>query len=228
MWFVALSNTGGSDAAVKVDVATGIATLFPLPGTNGFRPSLTQGADHNIWITNGNDSSIDRVTPSGVVTVFTTPTPDSAPSGITLGPDGNVWFIERQHFAFITPQGVVHELLNTSPEGAVFIISGSDGNLYAAGGGIDTVTQLSTAGSESSIDCPNTTYVNDLAEGPGHEIWLTLRGSAGLMKVNFATSSCSRPAGLPAGNTAAGLAKGADGHMWFADQANPAAIARYE
>ncbi len=213
-----LTGASVSPNVAKIATQSGIFTVYPLPmlASNYFPDGLVMGSDHRIYMTDTNNDVIYRITSSGNVVILTPPTSGSMPTAIALGSDGNIWFIENgvQQIAKITTAGTFSEF-PLGPTGTVQgdqLVSGADGNLYAAGDS-GKLYQISTAGSVlRGFSCKKLQFTIDAALGPDRQIWFT--NSLGIFEFNPSTGICSNTVKPP--NTApGGITEASDKNMWM-------------
>ena len=169
---------------------------------------ITRGSDGNLWFTEWVGNRTGRITPGGKVTEFTLPIPKvdgSVSYEIVAGPDGNVWFTVLRvtdlgpseagnAIGRITPRGTIRLFPVSQPvSDPLGITTGPDGNLW-----------FTEAHECAPRPC--------LGPVPPYEIErITPAGAI----TSFA---------LPATDGApTGIARGADGNLWFIEESQPGA-----
>jgi streptogramin lyase len=195
---------------------SGTITEFPASGTPA---GITTGPDGNLWFTECSASDISSFNPTTLaITTFSTLTAGATPQGITAGPDGKLWFTESTSDTIgnITTAGVVTEFLiptaNTHPH---YIAVGSDGALWFTQLGLDAVGRITTAGVITEILTPGTSWTSIATGGDGN-IWVGTNGEIGRI-VPGATPVVTMFANPHSGHIVAGMVKGPNGDVYFAD-----------
>ncbi len=211
----AISGTVGSETLTISAAATATEVGATLIAGVHAPVGIAPGPDGNMWFTEnslvGNGlSTIGRVTPSGAITEFSVGlqgSNKSAPVGIAAGPDGNMWF---------TDDG--------------FLAGGNDmiGRIAPSG----AITEFSTGLQESNKSVPIS-----IAPGADGNLWFTDQGSGmggsemiGRIAPSGAITEFAAPAGSKPGGSffvPSGIAPGADGNLWFADEGATPAIGQF-
>lgn len=113
------------DSAVFV-VSTSGTILHTYYAPHGSGPAgITDGSDHNLWITEPGINKIARMTTAGVFTQYALPTAGAGPAGIAAGQDGALWFTETNanKIGRITTAGSIREFsIPTAGSGASAIL----------------------------------------------------------------------------------------------------------
>jgi streptogramin lyase len=203
----------------------GVVTEYAL--AEGHTPDLIAlGPDGNLWFTewsyNGSvhGSRIGKITPAGTITEYALPSETSGPWGITPGPDGNLWFAE--HFAHrigrITPSGSITEFNVGSNREPTAIVSGPEGDLWAAAGqsesgGIPAVEKITTAGTVTEYPLPTGSDPGEIADGPDGDLWFTEHEGTKVAKMTPSGSVTEYTAAQHAG----AITAGPDGEVWFTE-----------
>ena len=192
IWFAVAAATGGVDRIARVTQA-GDVTLIPLTRTTGAVADMVLGPDGNFWLAQPSASKVSRVTPTGDLTEFAlAPAPAASrdPVAIAAGPDGNLWFVERAGRA----------VGRITPAGAVtrFALPAGSGD------------------------------PGDITPGPDGALWvvepdadrvgrMTTDGS--FSEYTLPTTTGAYPGRPGSGPYPFALTSGADGNVWFAEQA---------
>ena len=176
-------SNGGGNALLRIDVATGAATTFPLPVDAG-ATDLTVGPDGALWYTDFGFNRIGRMTLSGGVTEYPVPAEFEAPRSITTGPDGALWFtsntaqVGRMDTAgggfryYDLPEHATNIYAQPSA-----IRTGMDGNLWLGvllSSGPGRIVRVTPGGqiTEFPLTDPAGSAI-DLTPGPDGAIWFT-------------------------------------------------------
>jgi streptogramin lyase len=151
---------------------------------------ITAGPDGNIWFTKPDGHKIGRITSSGAVTEFDVP--GGRPYGIAAGPDGNVWFTDKSlpRIGRITPAG---EITQFPSSGAAYaIVTGADGNLWAAGH--LTLMRITPSGSMTDFFLPAMEiygwYPPAIAPAPDGSIWVTDPSDSQIVRFSLNPTAC--------------------------------------
>ncbi len=167
LWFTESSNNIG-----KI-TTTGHITEYTVPASDSAAgQQIAKGPDGNMWFTDVNNNSIGNITPTGTVTEYLIPTASAYPTGIAAGSDGNLWFTEAggvNSVGRITTGGTITEFPGPFCGGPV--VSGPDGNLYAAVGGRG-VCKITTTGAITSFPSGEAGGIAAVV-GPDKQIWMT-------------------------------------------------------
>jgi virginiamycin B lyase len=150
---------------------------------------ITAGPDGNIWFTKPDGHKIGRITSSGAVTEFDVP--GGRPRGIAAGPDGNVWFTDESlpRIGRITPAGEITQF--PTSRAAYAIVSGADGNLWAAGP--LTLMRITPSGSMTDFFLPAKRidgWYPAIASAPDGSIWVTDRTDSQIVRFSLAPTAC--------------------------------------
>jgi virginiamycin B lyase len=214
-----------SSGAIRV-FRTGLSRNSFYPGPGG----ITAGPDGNIWFTESH--RIGRITPNGRISEYHAGLgPKSEPTAITAGSDGNIWFTDEGNngdhaIGRITPRGQIKEFFNTP--GGQTITTGSDGNLWI---NIENgITRMPPRGPligqfttfTGSLD-PNNSRLQDITEGPDHNVWFTDDRSTSLMaagrigRITPDGQITEFGAGLQPDTRPRKITVGPDGNLWFTE-----------
>ena len=224
---------------------SGTITEFGLPANVGAPYAITSGPDGNIWVTTsnlgqGNQDWILRFTIDGAVTGQFPAGKGigdsrSAPERITSGPDGNLWFTEASanKIARMTPAGTLTEFAiptaDSAPRG---IVTGPDGNLWfvESSGNHAAIARITRKGgiAEYPLGGSSTDQLSptDIVAAPDGNLWfvqshpLAPQGEVGRVTTKGAITLFP----FPAGGRPVGLAVGADGNVWVADNGGNAIV----
>ncbi len=166
-----------SSAGVLNIAEYGKVTL--LPATWGSTLSDAIGPDGNLWVADSDRGAIRVITRTGQETSYPMLYPSTYPTAIMLGPDGALWFGEspygqHQGIGRITTGGAITEF--QPPEGNFpidTIVSGSDGNLWAAygHGGTGFIFRITTSGTFTQFPLPGRGIDGRIIEGPDGAVW---------------------------------------------------------
>jgi streptogramin lyase len=140
------------------------------------------------------------------------------PGQMTLGPDGNVWVLisgssANNEVAKVAPSGAVTEFDVNELIGAVDVVSGPDGNLWATK--TNNVVKFSPSNPAGAVSTP----VTGITDARG------ITSAAGDLWAASADKLVKIPPANPAGATsttitgmgARGISRGSDGSLWIAD-----------
>jgi streptogramin lyase len=205
LWFTDDSETKPSIGMVDLSGATPTITEYELPV--GAKPGqIALGPEGDLWFTDdGTEPAIYRVVPgaSGAIPEIEAFRGGLAvgarPAGIAAGPEGNMWFTDQgtePAVGVLTPQGAITEFR----------------------------TGLNAGSAPGSI-----------AAGPEGNLWLSDAGSTpaiARITPNAEAPTVKTPAirefseGLQAGSVPRGISTGADGNIWFTDDAPVPALGR--
>jgi virginiamycin B lyase len=184
----------------------GTITEFSTPGNPTYQ--MTAGPDGNVWVANG---GIGRLTTAGEFTNFTVPPADNGYYDIVdvaAGPDGAVWFADSdgERIGRITPAGDFTFVPVSEEPYAITL--GRDGNLWYAATDADVIGRVTPAGVVTTFKIPGSAPV-ELTAGPDGAIWF---GGSGIGRLTTSGTVTTFD-----GASAARLAPGRDGNVWFTD-----------
>lgn len=187
LWFTEISSP-----RIGRITTSGTVTEFTLL-TPSTALDITAGPDGNVWFTKPRDHKIGRITRSGSVTEFDVPG-TGTPYGIAAGPDGNVWFTDvyARRIGRITPTGEITQFPSSKP--AYAIVTGADGNLWAAGD--LTLMRITPNGSISDFFVPNATNgwyppnPNAIAAAPDGSIWVADNFTSQIVRFSLNSTTC--------------------------------------
>jgi len=148
--------------------------------------------DGSVWYTTnvasgnplpgGPRESIGRISPTGSIVEAVTPTFSSFPEKLTVGPDGAIWFTEPSagqigRAVFAGGQIQITEFRVTDGVtfgGGIFgIVTGSDGNLWMADGGISVVWRYNIAANTfTAFSLAGGSGPHAIAAGPDGNLWI--------------------------------------------------------
>lgn len=220
----------------------GSVTEFPFSSHEESEPLLiAPGPDGNVWFSiHGNKaaySAIGRISPSGTVLSEFSEGLHSIPLGLTAGPDGNVWFAAAGPDAIgrASVGGSIGEftagLESHEPER---IVLGPDGNLWFNIESSPTFNSLgwATPAGEINVIPPSAlmagSHPQGVTGGPEGDIWFADGGgSTGAIGRLAPCGHCTPKVeeftvGLPPKSAPESIATGADGNLWFTDEATGA------
>lgn len=218
LWF----STGGD--IMRITTA-GIVTDFPMPHGECSGSYLTEGPDGKVWFVDRCTNKIGKISRTGSIKEYSIPlTSTSFPYGIVAGPDSNLWFTvigltADARIGKITTSGVATEYESSELGQPEQIVSGPDGDLYAADYGANTLVQVTTSG---TITTYRTNFVDGsaltLASGPSGQIWIA-DDLVHLTMFDTTTHLFSALVRLPIINRVRpvglhGITMGSDGDMW--------------
>ncbi|MDB5095052.1 MAG: lyase-like protein [Candidatus Eremiobacteraeota bacterium] len=179
-----------ADGSIWITDTTGriVQTSISAPATNVAYPTsanvypyrIKLGPDGNLWFTEYFGTSIARITTGGAITEFDT---GGGTTNLAVGPDNNVWFTQRvmSRVGYILPGAPNTVTTFAVPGGGdpSGIVSGPDGNLWFTEQKSQKIGRVSTTGTFTMIDTPNTTSdVSSIAVGPDGNLWFTDYGGA--------------------------------------------------
>ncbi len=247
IWFT-LSHSGDAQGDSFGKLAMdGTVTLFavltpPGPFAESIVNYMAPGLDGNLWLTES--TAIARATPSGVVTEFPVgqaSNSDDVPMGrIIYTSSGVIWFVSDGLASIMTHVNMDggDPTVVTLPKTCdtcqkleiVSLAEGLDSDLWVLAinlnGQTSGVEHIKSDGSMTWIPLPNVQLEDNASQivlGSDMNMWLTGPGQIG----RFAPSE-SAAAGsfqvfqIPSGALARGIASGADGNMWFAENGKSA------
>jgi virginiamycin B lyase len=149
-------------------------------------------------------------------------------AGIVSGPDGNVWYDVlsnngRAYVGFLAPNGSsTNYLFSMTNPRLGGITPGPDGNLWAAvetattSSGSHTVEVVSPTGAISEKVLPTYDGAEGIAAGPAGDVWITEWSRAAIARITTDGTVTER---IPSSH-AIRIATGADGNVWFTEQAD--------
>ena len=187
LWF-----TEGSRPRIGRITTSGTVTEFVLP-TPSSALDITAGPDGNVWFTKPSGNRIGRITRSGSVTEFDVPF--GTPYGIAAGPDGNVWFTDQYvpRIGRITPTGEITLFPSSSP--AYAIVTGADGNLWAAGHRM--LMRITPNGSMTDFSVPTVgddgwmpSNPSAIAAAPDGSIWIADYSTSQIVRFTVDPTAC--------------------------------------
>jgi len=225
LWFA--ENISG--AIGKITTA-GVVTQYPLPNPSSGPVNITKGPDGNIWFTEFTSSAIGKITPAGVITEYPLPisgtrTFDPQVYQITAGPDGNVWFTEYNDAVFggnnigkITPSGkITLYQIHRDGYGPIGITTGPNGNLWFVENIAGQVAEITPSGVFTQDPKLLGYFMQEIALGPDGNLWVTSPQND-IFRITPAFVETSYFAPIP-NLTPDGITTGADGNMWFTEDA---------
>ncbi|MDB5042286.1 MAG: putative antibiotic hydrolase [Candidatus Eremiobacteraeota bacterium] len=179
-----------ADGSIWITDTTGriVQTSISAPATNVAYPTsanvypdrIKLGPDGNLWFTEYFGTSIARITTGGAITEFDT---SGGTTNLAVGPDNNVWFTQRvmSRVGYILPGAPNTVTTFPIPGGGdpSGIVKGPDGNLWFTEQKNQKIGRVSTTGTFTMIDTPNTTSdVSSITVGPDGNLWFTDYGGA--------------------------------------------------
>jgi streptogramin lyase len=179
-----------ADGSIWITDTTGriVQTSISAPATNVAYPTsasvypdrIKLGPDGNLWFTEYFGTSIARITTGGAITEFDT---GGGTTNLAVGPDNNVWFTQRvmSRVGYILPGAPNTVTTFPIPGGGdpSGIVKGPDGNLWFTEQKNQKIGRVSTTGTFTMIDTPNTTSdVSSITVGPDGNLWFTDYGGA--------------------------------------------------
>jgi virginiamycin B lyase len=153
---------------------------------------VVAASDGSVWYTTnvasgnplpgGPRETIGRIDPTGSIVEANTPTFSSFPEKLTVGPDGAIWFTEPSagqigRAVFVGGQIQITEFRVTDGVtfgGGIFgIVTGSDGNLWMADGGISVIWRYNIAANTfTAFSLAGGSGPHDIAAGPDGNLWI--------------------------------------------------------
>jgi virginiamycin B lyase len=216
------------------DLATGFGqvardgtfTKFTLPQP-GAPLGIAPGPDGNMWIAGVSPQGpfVEKVSVEGIsLGHYALPVKTGEARGIVAGSDGAMWFTESSGIGRITTAGDITEypLPAGNGDGSPYqIAAGPDGNLWFVEylpEGIGRVGRMTTSGQLTEFATPGNRGLQWITAGPDKAMWFT-----GLISNTIARISLSGSVTTYAVPTyraqPVGIATGADGRIWFAEDA---------
>ena len=179
--------------------------IFQMPSP-GIGPQIIGGNDDAMWGTSVN--GVVRIAMDGSLRTFAHP---GIIYPITPNPDGNIYVAEAYNggyaIAKLTPSdGSFVDM--PLPAGFVptWITTGSDGNLWIAGG-TDHVLRMTTSGVTTSV--AGFSVITSLTRGPDKNIWASDADLREIWRININDFTITPYSWPPVGAT-----EGADGALW--------------
>ena len=234
------SGAGGGQSGVTSGGKAGTFKAVSLPGSKNIPAGITTGPDGNLWLASPcgsvadsadcNGTVILRVTPSGQLSSFPITTTGD-PEGIAVGPDGNLWFglyrvNAASSLASITPSGTVTEYPQRVYDEATSIVAGPDGAMWFTESERNSIGRITTTGLASFFPLSSNLYKpSGIAVGPDGNLWFTVAINGGGAAIGRITTGGvitefdipNSQTTLANGAASLGIAKGADGKLWFTD-----------
>ena len=237
LWFT--EQGAIADGVARLDPGTGSVVEYPL-SASADPTAITTGSDGNLWFLERGATKIGRITPDGDVDEFNAGLSGSDTlNDITSGPDGQLW---------VTLDDRIESFSTSNPDDPCFwstnltgtpnqIVAASDHKLYftesddpAAIGRIKTdgnIKEYRTGLTANSAPA-------GLAEGDKGMLWFTGGASPGhigrmeIAKHEFGEITAGTGLGIDLTPDAApaGIARGADGNMWFTESGLTGKIGR--
>jgi streptogramin lyase len=207
VWFgLSGSTTNKEYGKVAPD---GTITEYDTPTNGRALAGVTGGPNGHVWFTyDGGVLEVDPATGAGTEHAIATLT---GPRGITTDADGNLWAVALDRVIKVAPNGTGTDFLIGQVAGRG-IARGSDGRLYLADFGSQSIKAFTTAS-------PNTPQTIALGIAP-QEI---AAGPAGQLGVGLPSNDMARVGTdgavvktTDAGTDAFGVTFGNDGAYWFA------------
>ena len=194
---------------------------FPVPTSSSAPEGVTTTADGNAWFAESSGDKIGEVTAGGSFTEYPVPAEQYISSGlrgIAAGPDGNLWFTTYSYIGEMTPSGTFSFFPITRYSGAYDITQGPDGNMWftEGGGNVGYVTP-GGAVTEYSLDSGPGSGIDPqyITAGPDGKLWVTAPASGANYVYSITTGGSVTQYVLPSGWSPSGIARGADGQVWF-------------
>ncbi len=189
MWFV--EDTPLSLNRITISGTISQIGSFQDDNAGGF----VLGPDGNFWATDEKLSLVDRITPSGQITSYPTPTPNGDPECITVGPNNDLWYTE----------GSGNKIAN--------ITLTSPGQIQVTNNPFPLATWTTT---EDLIPTPASAPCS-IVLSPDGNLWFTQLNAADIGRITPSGVVTEYP--IPSGNFAAALTVGANGTIWFTEDA---------
>jgi streptogramin lyase len=220
------SNTTTSTRTNTPTPTTPPIRKFPVPTDQSLPFGITAGPDGNLWFTEYRAGKIARISPAGNIAEFPT---SGGPVGITAGPDGNLWFTEfdANKIGQMTPSGTVTEFPIPTANSAPFgITMGPDGNLWFTENSGSKIGKITPGGDVTEFSIPTaSSQPIAITAGSDDNLWFTEGGLVAnqigritpggtITEFPIPLSTTDPPQG---GNAPAGIARGADGNVWFTE-----------
>lgn len=186
LWF---TESGGRNIGrITTD---GVITEYTLPHGSTTFADIVAGPDGALWFSDwfSYGYNVGRLTTDGVFTKFPTTQQDADVSQMTVGPDGAIWMTRSQsgvaNMSRIDMTGLftTFSLPNSSdPQG---ITSGSDGALWFAEYGSDTVGRMTVAGAVTHYALPSSNATPyDITAGSDGSLWVIEQSPNKLARLN--------------------------------------------
>jgi virginiamycin B lyase len=133
IWF----NENAGNQIVRVTTDGVFTNAYPLPTPDSILGQIHTGPDGNLWVTENASNKVGRLNPTtGVLTEWDMPTRQSVPGGLTAAADGAMWVTEwaetANQIARITPDGLITEYPDGSPDSQPWGITANGTSLYYA------------------------------------------------------------------------------------------------
>jgi streptogramin lyase len=148
------------------------------------------------------------------------------PNLVVVGPDHNLWFTEftGEKIGRVTTSGVITEFKISGAQSLVGIANGPDGNVWFTDQFTGKVGHINTTGGQlTEYSLPAGSYPQGLTVGPDGNLWFVDQKKTGLFtigKITTAGTITEYSGTVNAGvfqpyASAAQIATGADGKLWF-------------
>ena len=185
-------------------------------------PSITAGADGNLWFICSKDK-VAKVTTAGEVTAIDAPVGDSPYwSMIATGSDGNLWIVPGSYGAPIvtrlTPAGVSTTFPVRGASNPTGAVKGPDGNLWTSNIGNNSLSRISPTGQIANITAGRSlSQPISIETGGDGNLWVANRDNSITritplgIATNFVGGSVNSPTSLT---------HGPDGNVWFWNSGN--------
>lgn len=221
----------------------GAVTEFALPAGTERPFGIARGPDDKLWVTEIAGNQILRVELDGSVSgQFAIPSAASNASHIVAGGDGNLWFLENgatteRKIGRITTAGVITEFPLTTTARLSDIVAGPDGNVWFTEDvmcvpycSTSYYTQVFADGSYTRFG--PTPPMRAITTGADGNLWAILQSRfaytlARIQPDGSLTEFCPASCNLffILGH---GIAAGADGKIWLADEQTGFALAAFD
>lgn len=207
LWFTftdaAGENPGGSIGRIT---PTGTISVFIVDEPPS---AITRGPDAALWFTT--PSSLGRITLAGDVRLLPA---GGDPRAIAVGPDGALWFAlaGETRIGRMTTAGAVDYFSYDSTSPATSITRGPEDNMWFSTED-GAIWRLNLSGTAAPILPATAESIGDLAPSDTGQLWFTQTFANNIGRLNtLAFRTINVPGGAPLG-----LARGADGTIWYAD-----------
>jgi virginiamycin B lyase len=206
IWFP--SQTG---SVMIKSTTNGVMTAYAMGGISNY---VTSGPDGNIWYTIA--GKVGKMTTSGVRTEYSVTT---SPAGIAAGPDGNMWYTTAlgNKVGKIALDGTGNTEYSTgTATDCRKIKAATDGNLYIACWGTESIAKVSTTGTVTNLGTTGVLDPDGLAEDNSGNIWFVANSTTKIGRYTPGTGVTTEFTTTHVRHVGATI--DTTGNLWFTDR----------